>query len=91
MDELVKNTLLWVYISVAAMIGVGVVWIVSLATFWMFPEITEQVTASAVVGLLLMGGMWSVITAFWTFVSILGWRRLKTDVERWLKRNKVDY
>ena len=97
MDDLLRGILLWIYISTSVMIGLGLLWIASVSTFWIFPEFSEAVLSGqppngldlAGVGLRLT--IWSIVSACWTFISILGWRRLVGDVERWLKTNKVDY
>ncbi len=91
MDDAIKITVMWFYISVAAMIGIGLVWVAATATFWMFPPLTDPPNLATVFGLLLRLGVLSIVSAFWTGVSVLGWRRAISDVERWLKTNKVDY
>lgn len=91
MDNAIRVTLLWFYISVVAMMGLGLLWIASVATFWMFPVLQDPPTVTVVFGLLLRLGVWSVVSAGWTAVGIVGWRRLVGDIERWLKRNQVDY
>jgi len=87
----IKITVMWFYISVTAMIGIGLVWVAAMATFWIFPPLIDPPTLATVFGLLLRLGVLSIVSAFWTGVSIVGWRRLIGDVERWLRINRVDY
>lgn len=91
MDDAIKITVMWFYISVAAMIGVGLLWVAAMATFWMFPPLIDPPTLVTVFGLLLRLGVMSIVSAFWTGVSVFGWRRVVSEVERWLKTNRVDY
>jgi len=91
MDDLIKGAVMWFYISVAAMVGIGLLWVAAIATFWMFPPLIDPPNLAAVFGLLLRVGVMSIVSAFWTGVSVIGWRRMISDVERWLKTNRVDY
>jgi hypothetical protein len=86
MDDALRNTLIWLYISVVTLLGVGLLWVVSVATFWMFPELADPPTLPIMIGLFARGVIWSIVAAAWTFIGILGFRRVEKDLEKLLKR-----
>ena len=88
MDYALRNTLIWLYISVVGLLGVGLIWVASVSTFWMFPPLIDPPTLATFLGLGMRGAIWSITAGAWTFVGILGWRRLEKDVGRLLE--KVD-
>lgn len=91
MDDAIKGTLLWLWISVAAVIGVGLLWIASATTFWVFPPLVDPPDLATVLGGLARVGIWSIVSAIWTGISILGWKRFEKQAESWFKDNRVDY
>ena len=88
MDDTLKCILLWLYITVAVMLCLGILWIASAATFWMFPKMVDPPTWSIMLGLAGRIGIVSLVSAAWSAVSVIGWRRLIGDMEKWM--GKVD-
>lgn len=85
MDDVLKGVLLWLYVSLAAVLGLGVLWIAGISTFWMLPELVDPPTFSVFVGLFLRIGILSAVSAGWTFVSVVGYRKLGNQTEEWFK------
>lgn len=88
MDETLKSMVLWFYISVVIIIGLGLLWVVGAATFWMLPPMVDPPTVGMMLGLGVRICIVSLVSAFWSAIGVLGWRRLGKTVDDLLE--KVD-
>ncbi|MCK4978420.1 MAG: hypothetical protein KAS36_15915 [Anaerolineales bacterium] len=86
MDDALRNISIWLYISVVSLLGVGLIWVASVATFWMLPPLVDPPTVTTILGLVVRGIIWSIVSAAWSFIGVLGYRRLEKDLDKLVER-----
>jgi hypothetical protein len=86
MGDALRNISIWLYVSVVALLGMGVLWVASVSTFWLLPPLVDPPTVPIIIGLIVRGVIWSIVSAAWSFIGVLGYRRLERDIEKLVKR-----
>ena len=86
LDDTVKGIFKWFYISVCALTGVAILWLLSIGTFWMLPEVSSDPDFPGFIGILLRLCIWSVGAAGWSFLGVLCYRWLEDAAEKYLEK-----